>query len=53
MNYSVVIRAFIFLFATVLWLVWVRKVYSGPISDVESVSPFVEEKYHGENREHV
>jgi hypothetical protein len=45
MNYSVVILAFVFLFATVLWIVWGRKVYTGPVAEVVGVETFVEEKF--------
>lgn len=45
MNYAVVILAFVFLFATVLWIFWGRKVYTGPVSEVVAVESFVEEKF--------
>lgn len=46
MNYAVVILAFVFVFATVLWVFWGRKVYTGPVSEVVGVNPFVDEKPH-------
>lgn len=45
MNYAVVVLAFGFLFATVLWFAWGRKMYTGPIAEVVGIESFVEEKF--------
>jgi hypothetical protein len=45
MNYAVVILASVFLFATVLWFVWGRKVYTGPVTEVVGVEDFIEEEH--------
>ena len=47
MNYAVLILAFVFLFlfATVLWFAWGRKVYAGPITKVLGVEIFVEGQF--------
>jgi len=44
MNYAVVILAFVFVFATVLWFAWGRKVYTGPVTDVVGVD-FIEDEF--------
>jgi hypothetical protein len=53
MNYAVVILAFVFLFATVLWFAWGRKVFTGPISAITGVDTFVEKSFqqHSEHAE--
>ena len=53
MNYAVVILAFVFIFASVLWIFWGRKVYTGPISEVVGISAFPEEKHNHEDTEKV
>jgi hypothetical protein len=45
MNYAVVILAFVFGFATVLWFTWGRKVYTGPVAEVVGVDNFVEAEF--------
>jgi len=45
MNYAVVVMAFVFAFATVLWFAWGRKVYTGPVTAVLGVETFVEEQF--------
>ena len=45
MNYAVVILASVFLFATVLWFAWGRKVYTGPVTEVVGVENFIEEEF--------
>jgi choline transport protein len=45
MNYAVVILAFVFVFATVLWFAWGRKVFTGPVTEVVGVESFVAEQF--------
>jgi hypothetical protein len=52
MNYAVVILAFVFVFATVLWFVWGRRIYEGPVCEI-IVEPFFEEKFRASHNESI
>ena len=45
MNGAAVMPAFMFLFATVLWFAWRRKVYPGPVTEALGVEICVETNF--------